>query len=105
MGEQSDRGDEELRTEVQSLAERRFLRTQAVIQDLSDSLLAINDIRGVCEGLNRLYRVCEGLFRLAPCPAHAPCTVQTPTDAEASLGTTSGHLSGPACMQRSVLAG
>lgn len=46
VGEQSERGDEELRREVAQLAERRFLRTQAVVQDLSDSLLAIADIRG-----------------------------------------------------------
>ena len=55
VGEQSERGDEELRSEVQALAERRFLRTQAVIQDLSDSLLAISDIRGDSGG--RLFRL------------------------------------------------
>ena len=53
MGEQSERGDEELRREVALLAERRFLRTQAVVQDLSDSLLAISDIRGELGGWSR----------------------------------------------------
>ncbi len=46
VGEQSERGDEDLRREVALLAERRSLRTQAVVQDLSDTLLAISDIRG-----------------------------------------------------------
>lgn len=39
-------GEEALLTELRQLAERRALRTLAVIQDLCDSLLAVNDIHG-----------------------------------------------------------
>ena len=46
VGEQGFDGDSELRREVQALQERRLLRTLAVIQDVSDSTLALNDIRG-----------------------------------------------------------
>ena len=46
VGEQAYDGDSELRKEVQALQERRLLRTLAVIQDVSDSMLALNDIRG-----------------------------------------------------------
>ncbi len=46
VGEQGFDGDSELRKEVQALQERRLLRTLAVIQDVSDSTLALNDIRG-----------------------------------------------------------
>ena len=46
MGEQAINGDSELRKEVHALQERRLLRTLAVTQDVSDSLLALNDIRG-----------------------------------------------------------
>ena len=45
-GEQGYDGDSELRKEVRALQERRLLRTLAVIQDVSDSMLALNDIRG-----------------------------------------------------------
>ncbi|CAL5228416.1 g11547 [Coccomyxa viridis] len=45
VGEQAYDGDSELRKEVQALQERRLLRTLAVIQDVSDSMLALNDIR------------------------------------------------------------
>ena len=45
-GEQGYDGDSELRKEVAALQERRLLRTLAVIQDVSDSTLALNDIRG-----------------------------------------------------------
>ena len=45
-GEQGYDGDSELRKEVYALQERRLLRTLAVIQDVSDSMLALNDIRG-----------------------------------------------------------
>ena len=46
VGEQGFDGDSELRREVQALQKRRLLRTLAVIQDISDSSLALNDIRG-----------------------------------------------------------
>ncbi len=46
VGEQAIDGDSELRKEVHALQERRLLRTLAVTQDVSDSLLALNDIRG-----------------------------------------------------------
>ena len=45
-GEQGYNGDSELRKEVRALQERRLLRTLAVVQDVSDSALALNDIRG-----------------------------------------------------------
>ena len=45
-GEQGYNGDSELRKEVRALQERRLLRTLAVVQDVSDSMLALNDIRG-----------------------------------------------------------
>ncbi|CAK0785942.1 hypothetical protein CVIRNUC_009155 [Coccomyxa viridis] len=50
-GEQGYDGDSELRKEVRALQERRLLRTLAVIQDVSDSMLALNDIR---DGQGRL---------------------------------------------------
>lgn len=38
--------DVHLLTEVQSLRSRRILRTLALVQDLSDGLMAINDVTG-----------------------------------------------------------
>ena len=38
--------DVHLIKEVQALRSRRFLRTLAVVQDLSDALMAINDVTG-----------------------------------------------------------
>lgn len=77
VGEQAYDGDSELRKEVQALQERRLLRTLAVIQDVSDSMLALNDIRGEpsrshSPDLN--CRHCDGQQWLAalqvPCVAH-----------------------------------
>ena len=38
--------DVHLINEVQSLRARRLLRTLAVVQDLSDALMAVNDVTG-----------------------------------------------------------
>ena len=38
--------DVHLLKEVQALRSRRLLRTLAVVQDLSDALMAINDVTG-----------------------------------------------------------
>ena len=38
--------DIHLINEVQSLRARRLLRTLAVVQDLSDALMAVNDVTG-----------------------------------------------------------
>lgn len=38
--------DVHLVAEVQSLRNRRLLRTLAVVQDLSDALMAVNDVTG-----------------------------------------------------------
>ena len=46
---QEDEGlpdDVHLLAEVQSLRNRRLLRTLAVVQDLSDALMAVNDVTG-----------------------------------------------------------
>lgn len=55
-GEQAEYGDSELRREVTALAERRLLRTLAVVQDVSDALLAIADIRGAHLALLQGFR-------------------------------------------------
>ncbi|KAK9821987.1 hypothetical protein WJX81_003471 [Elliptochloris bilobata] len=44
-GEQAEHGDSALRLELQQLRARRMLRTLAVVQDLADALLALNDVR------------------------------------------------------------
>ena len=44
-GEQAEHGDSALRLELQQLQARRMLRTLAVVQDLADALLALNDVR------------------------------------------------------------
>ena len=45
-GEQAEHGDSALRLELQQLQARRMLRTLAVVQDLADAMLALNDVRG-----------------------------------------------------------
>ena len=45
-GEQAEHGDSALRLELAQLQARRMLRTLAVVQDLADALLALNDVRG-----------------------------------------------------------
>ena len=59
-GEQAEHGDSALRLELQQLQARRMLRTLAVVQDLADALLALNDVRGAryeagvaCQGFQR----------------------------------------------------
>ena len=45
LGEQQF-NDEQLRQELIALRTKRLLRTAAVVQDLADSLLAVNEVRG-----------------------------------------------------------
>ncbi len=45
-GEQAEHGDSALRLELRQLQARRMLRTLAVVQDLADAMLALNDVRG-----------------------------------------------------------
>ena len=45
-GEQAEHGDSALRLELRQLQARRMLRTLAVVQDLADAVLALNDVRG-----------------------------------------------------------
>lgn len=47
--------DVHLIKEVQALRARRLLRTLAVVQDLSDALMAVNDVTGdLCATCNRV---------------------------------------------------
>ena len=64
----------ELRTEVALLVERRALRTQAVVQDVSDALLAISDIRGARPGFTGRRVCCDVPYRVG-CPGtpHRTC--------------------------------
>lgn len=77
VGEQAYDGDSELRKEVQALQERRLLRTLAVIQDVSDSMLALNDIRGEVPG----HTCLDGLLHSDSLPLQS-CSVYHATAAE-----------------------
>ncbi len=60
-------GEEALLTELRQLAERRALRTLAVVQDLCDTLLALNDINGAsCETPSLPLNDINSASRLAP---------------------------------------
>jgi hypothetical protein len=56
-GEQAECGDSALRHELAQLQARRMLRTLAVVQDLADALLALNDVRGAQRGPDGRLRV------------------------------------------------
>lgn len=58
--------DVHLIAEVQSLRNRRLLRTLAMVQDLSDALMAINDVTGELAGRLGAFHV-TGLL-----PANIP---------------------------------
>ena len=62
-GEQGYNGDSELRKEVRALQERRLLRTLAGVQDGSDSMLALNDIRGGLRAPAVPCMLCEPLHQ------------------------------------------
>ncbi len=56
-GEQAECGDSALRHELAQLQARRMLRTLAVVQDLADALLALNDVRGARRGPSGRLRI------------------------------------------------
>lgn len=71
-GEQAEHGDSALRLELQQLQARRMLRTLAVVQDLADALLALNDVRGARTDMARA--ACSTGGRLDNIAANlAPC--------------------------------
>ena len=54
--------DVHLIKELQSLRTRRLLRTLAVVQDLSDALMAINDVTGTSPQRLQERKPCSCLF-------------------------------------------
>ena len=71
-GEQAEHGDSALRLELQQLQARRMLRTLAVVQDLADALLALNDVRGARPELGPMLRGCQQQRRQTCCQ---PCSM------------------------------
>ena len=49
---QQQADDEQLLRELQALRAQRLLRSASVVQDLADSLLALNDVRGMSKQLS-----------------------------------------------------
>ena len=68
--------DVHLLTEVQSLRSRRILRTLALVQDLSDGLMAINDVTG------KLALLCLSCAAVLFPGIHCSNNIQEPVQAE-----------------------
>ena len=70
--------DVHLIKEVQALRARRLLRTLAVVQDLSDALMAVNDVTGGHTVL-LLLQPCFWIASSAPTTTALACCKQTTT--------------------------